>query len=122
LDNVAGTDLAKYFRGEKTRDPNGEKIVILMRERGSAERAVALKHIYGMTEQEYQTYFLQATYTGQVAAAPKKLNTAMAVRQFVADNPGAVGYVRLSELDDSVKVLKIDGKAPGDADYSLKIK
>jgi ABC-type phosphate transport system substrate-binding protein len=120
-ENVTSAELSKDFRGERSKDADGNKIVILMREHGSPERAAVLKGIYRMTDKEYQTYFIQATFTGQVAAAPKKLNTAHAVRQFVADNPGAIGYVRLADVDDTVKVLKIDGRAPGDEAYGLKM-
>ena len=81
-----------------------------------------LREVYQMSEQDYQTFFLQATFTGNVQSAPKKLNSPAAMRQFVADNPGAIGYVRLKDVDDSVKIVKIDGKSPGDDGYKLKIK
>jgi ABC-type phosphate transport system substrate-binding protein len=121
LGNVSQADLTRIFRGEKPRDPDGNKLVVLMRERGAPERAAILREIYRMSEQDYQTYFLQATFTGAVQSAPKKLNSASAVRQFVADNPGAIGYVRLKDVDDTVKIIKIDGKAPGDDGYKLGI-
>ena len=37
-------------------------------------------------------------------------------------SPGAITYLRASDVDPSVKVLKVDGKAPGEAGYPLKIK
>jgi hypothetical protein len=40
----------------------------------------------------------------------------------VSGTPGAIGYLRGSDVDDSVKILKVDGHAPGDAEYPLKIK
>ena len=120
LHDISKSDLVRVFRGEKQSDGDGNKIVVLMRERRSPERAVVLKEIYQMSEEEYETYFLQATFTGAVHAAPKKLSGADATRQFVADNPGAIGYIRLSEVDDSVQVVKIDGKSPNDPDYLLK--
>jgi ABC-type phosphate transport system substrate-binding protein len=45
-----------------------------------------------------------------------------ALLNFVSSTPGAIGYVRASEANDSVKILKVDGVAPGDAAYKLKIK
>jgi hypothetical protein len=44
-----------------------------------------------------------------------------AVKAYVAQTPGAIAYIRASDADDSVKVLKVDGKSPGDADYGLKL-
>jgi ABC-type phosphate transport system substrate-binding protein len=48
------------------------------------------------------------------------LNSAAAVRQFVAATPGAIGYLLASDVDDSIKIVKVDGKAPGEAGYPLK--
>jgi ABC-type phosphate transport system substrate-binding protein len=122
LDNVTQAELVKILREEKSKSADGVRFVVLAREPGSAERSAALKSIFQMTEAEYQKYFLQATFVGAVQAAPKVVSGAAATRQFVAGNPGAVGYLRGSDVDDSVKVVKVDGKSPGDAGYSLKMR
>ena len=75
-----------------------------------------------MEEADYAKYFLQATFTGQVPAAPRTLSGAATAKQFVSVTPGVVGYVRGSDVDDSVKALKVDGKSPGEAGYALKVK
>lgn len=121
LDDVSSADLAKFFKAEKGKMPDGAKVVIVMQEPGRPERAAALKFIYRMDEAEYANHFAEATFTGAVASAPKALPSGSAVKKFVAGAPGGLGYVRGSELDDSVKTLRIDGRSPGDADYKLKI-
>jgi hypothetical protein len=122
LENITSAELVKYFKAEKSKAPDGKKIVIVMQDAGRPERAAALKDIYKMSETEYNDYFVEATFTGAVAAAPKALPSGAAVKSFVAETPGGLGYALSSEADASVKVLKIDGKAPGDADYKLKMK
>lgn len=120
MDEVTFADLQRIFKAEKAKTPDGKKILLLMNAAG-LERETALREIYKMTEAEYSRFFLQATFTGSVQAAPKALASSAAIKQFVAENPGAIGYVRSHDLDDSVKALKVDGKAPGDADYKLKL-
>jgi hypothetical protein len=122
LVNVSSTDLARYFKAEKTKAPDGKKLVIVMQEAGLPEREAALKGIYKMTEAEYADYFVEATFTGAVESAPKAMPTAVAVKKFVAEVPGGIGYVQLGDADDSIRILKIDGKLPGEPDYKLKIK
>jgi hypothetical protein len=122
LADISSADLAKYFKAEKGKTPDGKKLVIVMQEAGHPEREAALKGIYKMSEAEYTDYFVEATFTGSVESAPKALPGAVAIKKFVAETPGGIGYVQASETDDSIKVLKIDGKLPGDADYKLKIK
>lgn len=122
LDDVSAADLAKYFKADKSKTPDGTKLVIVMQDVGRVERAAALKNIYHMSEAEYNDHFVEATFTGAVAAAPKALPSGAAVKKFITDTPGGLGYVSGGDLDDTIKVLKIDGKAPGDADYKLKLK
>ena len=121
LDNVSHAELTKIFRAEKGKGPDGVRFVILMREAGSPERTAALGDIYQMNEADYGKYFLQATFIGLVQAAPRQVNAAT-LRQLVAGTPGAIGYARASDVDDSVKIVKVDGHSPGEADYPLKIK
>jgi len=122
LDSVTSAELQKIFRAEKRKGSDGLRYVIVMRETGAEERARILSQLYGMGEDDYAKYFLQAAFAGLVQAAPKELSSGGAMRQFVAGTPGAIGYLNVSELDDSVKPLKIDGKAAGDPDYKLKAK
>lgn len=119
LDSVTMPELLKIFREEKNR-AGDVRLVVAMREPGSPERAAALKYIYNLSDSEYSKYFLQATFTGAVQAAPKKVTGAAGMKAFVAGTPGAVGYIKASEVDDSVKVIKVDGKAPTDAGYPIK--
>jgi len=35
--------------------------------------------------------------------------------------PGAIGYLRVTETDDSVKILHIDSRLPGEKDYSIRL-
>jgi len=98
-------DLHRIFLGEKSTWPNGKHIFVVMAAPGSPERAVILKNVYKMNESEYAKYFMQASFTGAVAAPPKDASSAAQMKQLIAANPGAVGYVPLPEVNDTVKVL-----------------
>jgi len=43
------------------------------------------------------------------------------VRKFVFNVPGAIGYLRPEHVDNSVKVIAIDGHTPEDAEYPLRM-
>ena len=110
LNDISSAELTKFFRAEKSKTPDGVKLVVLMQEVGRSERAAALQEIFKMSEGEYSKYFLQATFTGLVVAAPKALPNSQAVIKAVSETPGGIGYVNKSDVTDAVKVLKIDGK------------
>jgi len=35
--------------------------------------------------------------------------------------PGAIGYLRASDVDSTVKVIRVNGHRPDEADYPLRI-
>ena len=122
LDNLTSEDLKKIFRAEKSKGSDGVRFVILARDPGSPERNAALADIYQMEESDYSKYFLQATFIGLVQTAPKELSSPEAVRRYLAHAAGGIGYLRATDADDSVKIVKVDGKLPGEPGYALKIK
>ena len=95
----------KVFMGEKTLWPGGKHIRVFMLAPGVPARAVVLREIYKMTEADYTKYFLQAAFNGKVQAPPKDLDTAAQMKQFLSANPGAIGYLRRIDADDSVRVV-----------------
>ena len=121
LSNVTLDELRKILMAEKSIGPDGQKFRVLMREPKQPEREAVLREVFRMNDAEYNRHFLQAVFTGAVQAAPKQIGSSGAVKSFVASTPGAIGYVRGDEVDDTVKLVRVNGKAPGDADYPLKL-
>ena len=107
--------------GTRSHWPNGRRIAVAMLDFDKTERKAALREIYHMDEDAYRNHFLKEVYRGDVFAAPKNLASPEVMRKFVFNAPGAIGYLRSSDVDASVKVLRIDGHLPDDEDYSLLI-
>jgi hypothetical protein len=114
-------ELRKIFLGEGSHWPNGRRITVVMMDLAHPERKVILREIYGMNEKDLNNHFIQGVFTGAVLVSPKTLGTPAEVLKFVFNVPGAIGYVRASEVDGSVKILRVDGRLPDDKDYSLRM-
>ncbi len=121
IDNLSYADVRKIFLGEQRHWPNGRKITLVMQDPGQPEREAALRLIYHMNERDLNRHFLQAAFTGEVQGGPKQLATADGVRRFVFNVPGAIGYARAAEVDESVKFVRVDGRAPGEPGYKIKL-
>ena len=52
---------------------------------------------------------------------PKTLSTPVGVRKFIFNVPGAIGFLRASDVDATVKVLRIDELLPEDRGYKLRV-
>jgi len=121
LANLTRQELHSIFLGERNYWPNGRKITLVLREAGEAERKTVLRDICRMNEEEYKNHILHGLYTGEILVSPKILATPAGVRKFVFNVPGAIGYLRASDVDATVKVVRVDELLPEDQGYKLHV-
>lgn len=121
IKNLSTVELRSLFLERTSYWPNGRRIAVAMLDYQYTERRSALRQIYRMDENAYQGYFIHAVFRGDVFTAPRTLASPELMRKFVFNAPGAIGYVRSSDLDNTVKVVKIEGRLPGEKNYSLQI-
>ena len=121
VDSLSFPELRKIFMGEQDHWSNGRRITVVMMEPGRVERQAVLAQIYKMDEKDFNQYFLHSMFTGELHAAPKALGSSTEVLKFVFNIPGAIGYLKSSEVNDSVKVVRIDSRLPGEKDYAIRL-
>jgi ABC-type phosphate transport system substrate-binding protein len=120
IDALTRQELRRIFMLDTQTWPHGRKITVVLREKGQPERAEAIRLICGLSEPEFERHVLYQTFRGSVDRAPRSIQSASAMLRFIFNTPGAIGYVHADEVDDTVKVLPIDGLLPGDAKYPLR--
>ena len=121
VNGLTTADLRRVFMGERGHWQNGRRITLVMLEQGWPERNAVLGSIYHMDETEFNNHFLHGLFTGEVFVSPKTLSTPEGVRKFIFNVPGAIGYLRASDVDKTVKVIRIDERLPGDKGYKLHV-
>ena len=121
-DNLTLARLRALFLGEQKWWPKHRRVVLSAMRRGTPERAAVLRIIYKMEERDLNNYFLYQAFKGQAPFPPVILRTPADVRKFVGITPGAVGYLRVSDVDDSVKVVRVNGLLPDDDGYPLRLR
>lgn len=119
VQSITLEELRKLCLAERRNWPHGRRATIALCESGIPEHDVVLEQVYGMNDAEFNRYFLQGTFTGEIKATPKQLASVSGVRRFVFNVPGAIGFVRLSEVDGTVKVLQLGGLSPTNSAYPL---
>ncbi|MFZ3340035.1 MAG: hypothetical protein WA609_06690 [Terriglobales bacterium] len=126
VDNLSMEELKKLFLSDRSRWDTGKAVAPVILPPGTPERTSFLKKVCGMSDADMNKYFMQAAFTGKSATPPKPLSSAAAVKAFVAESPGAIGFVKGMDFhgdgsDGGVKAVKIDGAAAGDAGYKLRM-
>lgn len=121
VSDLSFDELRRIFLGNRSHWPNGRRITLVMREPGEPERRTVLHEICGMNEDQFKNHFVHGLFTGEILVSPKILSSPVGVRKFIFNVPGAIGYLRVGDIDDTVKVVRIDELLPDDKGYKLRM-
>jgi phosphate transport system substrate-binding protein len=121
VSDVTLWQLRDIFLGEKKWWSCKRRVVPVAMARGAEERQVMQRVVYGMNDADLDKYFFFKFYGGELMTSRATAASAKDVRTFVANKPGAIGYVRMSDLDNSLKVVRVNGLLPGDDGYPLRV-
>jgi ABC-type phosphate transport system substrate-binding protein len=115
---MSRAELRRIFAGEERSWSAGLPIKVFVRSPGTQER-VALLKLLGMTEGEYKRYWTVQIFRGEAQAEPVALPSNGMQKEALAAFPGAVALVGLQDVKAGMKVLRVEGRMPGEAGYPL---
>ena len=117
---ISFTELRRVFLGERQFWSSSLRISLLLHTPAARERDVLLKTVYEMSEAQLRQHWIGKVFRAESPSGPKIVySTEMALEQ-VSRTPGALSFVPAAVAGRGVKVLRIDGKAPGQPGYSVK--
>jgi ABC-type phosphate transport system substrate-binding protein len=116
---LSNAELRTIFAGEKHYWSAGLPIKIFVRGPGTREREALLK-LLGMTESEYKRYWTTQVLRGEAQAEPMALPSIGMQREAVGAYLGAVTLVNFEDIKAGMKVLKLEGRKPGETGYALQ--
>ncbi len=107
-DNANAVDkdfVAKIYRGEAKVWPNGDSVAAYDLPEDNAARVAFDQEVVGKSVSQMKALWGQLIFSGK-AVPPKKVDSDDDVKKAVASNKGAVGYIKASSTDGSVKAIK----------------
>ena len=121
VDGLSLVELRRLVLGDREFWPGSVRVTLLMRAPVSHERDVVLKTICQMSEAQFRQHWIGKVFRADTAVAPKIVYSPEMSVDLVNRIPGAITFVDASNAAiRGLKLLKIDGKLPGDAGYPLK--
>lgn len=118
VEKLSLVELDRIFRKEIKQWPDGTKIFPINREYGTQIRSTFSIIVHKESPEKMKRFWLEQQFKG--IRPPITQASSVAVKRMVANVPGAIGYIYLQEVDNTVKVLEIDGSKPGEQEYKLK--
>lgn len=120
VDSLSLSELRRIFRGERLFWAGDMTITLLAPPRGSREREVLLGKVYERrSEAEYKRFWINKLFDKGGQTAPKITGSPKMSASLVREIPGAIALVPADRIPRGVKVLRIDGRRPGEAGYPL---
>lgn len=108
VETLAVVELRRIFMKQSRMWPHAEPIVPVDWDSTSYLRRIFSKEVLNRSVREMAEYWVLQSMT-QGIPPPSTLRSARAVLRFVASVDGAISYVPPSEVDDTVKVVKVSG-------------
>jgi ABC-type phosphate transport system substrate-binding protein len=113
-------EVRKVFLGERQYWNPKLPVVLLIRAPVARERDVVLRVIYQMSEEQYTQYWVAKIFRAEVTSPPKIVYSNDMQYELVAAIPGAIAFVDARNVRPGVKVVRVDGKLPGEKGYPLR--
>jgi hypothetical protein len=120
VDNMSFADVRKLMLGERQFWNSNLRVTLLVRAPVARERDVVLQKIYQMSEAQFRQYWIAKVFRAEAASGPRVVYSNEMAGELAASIPGAVAFVSADQVPKGMKVLKINGKLPGDKDYPLR--
>ena len=121
LDSLSFSEVRKLLLGDRQFWTPGLRVTLLMRAPAAREREVILKTVYRMSEAEFRRYWIEKVFRAEAPSGPKIVYSNETATDLVASIPGAVAFVDAAKVPKGLKVLRIDGRLPGDKGYPLHL-
>jgi phosphate transport system substrate-binding protein len=120
VDSVSFLELRNIFAGERQSWNGGLPVVVLVRAPQARERDVLLNQVLKMNEPEYKQLWIKKISSGEARREPLALDSNGMQLEAVRAEKGGIALIKMGDVRQGVKVLKLDGHLPGTEGYVLK--
>jgi hypothetical protein len=118
--DLSFTELRRILLGERQFWSSSLRISLLMRAPVAREREVLLNTVYEMSEAQVRQYWISKVFRAEAASAPPLFYSDEEILQALVSVPGSIAAVEASRIPKSLRVIRIDGRLPGEPGYRLR--
>ena len=120
VDSLTYAELRRILLGDREFWASGLRVTLLVRAPVARERDVVVRDVCQMTEAQFRQHWIGKVFRADTATGPKIVYSAEMALDSVTRTPGALTFALASSVaGKGGKILKIDGKLPGQAGYRI---
>ncbi len=121
-ESLSVAQLRRLLIGDVRAWPDHKTIALVARDPSSKVFQCALANIVRLSDAEYRRYMLSAEFRGEEPMAVQTVDSDATSARIVSGSAGAIAIVDASSVaavSSAVKVIRVNGKNPGEAGYPL---
>jgi hypothetical protein len=120
VDNLSLSDIRRIYLGDRQFWSGNLRVAPLVRAPVARERAMVVWNICKMSEAQFSKHWLSKVMRAETALLLRQFSNNQSGIELVKVVPGSIAIVNASQVPPGVRVIRIDGHAPGDAEYALQ--
>jgi len=120
VDNLTLGELRRLLLGDREFWPSSTRVTLLIRAPVARERDIVLRNVCQMTEAQFRQHWIAKVFRAEAPSAPRIVYSGEMAMDIASRNSGAITFVEASQVTKGLKVVKIDGRLPGEKGYLLR--
>jgi hypothetical protein len=118
--DISSSELASMLLGERRFWTGKAPVQLVLRQPGNREFDLPIAKLLKMSPADFRQNWKMKVFRGEAASEPTYVPSSGLAAQFSRDQAGVLTLVAAHDLPPDAKVLKLDGKLPGDTGYPLR--
>jgi ABC-type phosphate transport system substrate-binding protein len=107
---VTAVHLSRIFRAEIKKWPDGKSVILVLHRKSPGETET-LERLNKMTDSEWKARM--SAHKDSIVIVDSDAE----VLKIVQSTPGAIGFVDVRSIDNTINVVRVDGKLPMESGY-----
>lgn len=117
---ISVPELRDFLLGDRRFWAGNVQVRLVLRERGARERDLVLASILDMDNRAFAKHWRAKVFRGEAAEEPLTVTSKEVVIQYLSSTPGAMAFMAVQDVPRQLKVLRVDGKLPGEQGYAFR--
>jgi len=118
--DVSLAHLRRLLLGDRRFWAGNVRVKLALRERGARERDRMLNVLLDMDNRAFDEHWRAKVFRGEAAEEPLTLSSRDLVVEYVQGTPGALVFMAEKDVPSHLKVLRVEGKLPGEHGYAVR--
>jgi len=117
VDDISLDQLRRLYLGQSQSLPgNGAVSLVVF----TPERPLFTERALGLEESVFRNRWVGILFRGEAVKPPVEFSEVEEVKQYVRTHPTAIAFLPVGSMDETIKVARVDGKMPSDANYPIR--